>query len=73
LDDKVPTYGLLTINHAYNEGKITFHEWLELSREWALAMIEQHTCRAEPRPRLQPTTTEAATTDLCKSPEPSPQ
>jgi hypothetical protein len=40
--DAVPTYGLLPINHAYNEGKLTFQEWLELSREWALKMIEQY-------------------------------
>jgi hypothetical protein len=39
--EDVPTYGLLAINHAYNEGKLTFKEWLELSREWAVAMIEQ--------------------------------
>ena len=30
---------VLVINHAYNEGKITFQEWLELSREWAEAVI----------------------------------
>jgi hypothetical protein len=24
--DTVPTYGLLVINHAYNEGNITFKE-----------------------------------------------
>jgi hemerythrin superfamily protein len=40
--DTVPTYGLLVINHAYNEGKITFQEWLELSREWAKAVICQY-------------------------------
>ncbi len=40
--EDVPTYGLLAINHAYNEGKLTFKEWLELSREWALKMIEQY-------------------------------
>jgi hypothetical protein len=40
--ESVPTYGLLTINHAYNEGKLTFKEWMELSREWSLAMIEQY-------------------------------
>jgi hypothetical protein len=38
----VPTYGLLTINHAYNEGKLTFMEWMQLSREWSLAMTEQY-------------------------------
>lgn len=42
-DEKdTPTYGLLVINHAYNEGKITFREWLELSREWALRIKEQY-------------------------------
>ena len=40
--DTVPTYGLLVIDHAYNEGKITFQEWLELSREWAEAAICQY-------------------------------
>jgi hypothetical protein len=42
----VPSYGLLVINHAYNEGKITFKEWLELSREWAVKIKEQHKGRA---------------------------
>ena len=42
MDEAIPTYGLLAINHAYNEGKITFQEWLELSHEWALKMIEQY-------------------------------
>lgn len=41
-EEQVPTYGLLVINHAYNEGKITFREWLALSREWALQIKEQH-------------------------------
>ena len=40
--DTVPTYGLLVINHAYNEGQLTFKEWLKLSREWAEAMIRQY-------------------------------
>lgn len=40
--DAAPTYGLLVINHAYNEGKMTFKGWLELSREWALKVIEQY-------------------------------
>jgi len=47
--DTVPTYGLLMINHAYNEGRITFKQWLEQSREWALKMKEQYACSAEPR------------------------
>jgi len=37
--ESIPTYGLLVINHAYNEGKITFREWLELSKAWAEAML----------------------------------
>lgn len=37
----VPTYGLIVINNAYNEGQITFLQWLELSKAWAEAMIEQ--------------------------------
>jgi len=41
-NDTVPTYGLLMINHAYNEGRITFKQWLEQSREWALKMKEQY-------------------------------
>ncbi len=40
--EDVLTYGLLVINHAYNEGKTTFKEWLELSRNWALKIIEQY-------------------------------
>jgi hypothetical protein len=35
-------YGLLVINHVFNEGKITFQEWLALSREWAEAVICQY-------------------------------
>lgn len=61
MDDttKVPTYGLLVINHAYNEGQITFLQWLELSQTWAQKMIEQVAERlAEP--------------DLCKSTKQSP-
>jgi hypothetical protein len=42
----VPSYGLLVINHAYNEGKLTFKEWLELSGEWAEKIKEQHQGRA---------------------------
>jgi len=40
--DTVSTYGLLAINHVYNEGKISFSEWLELSREWAFKILEQY-------------------------------
>jgi hypothetical protein len=58
--DRVPSYGLLAINHAYNEGRLTFKEWLELSREWALRMIEQH--QEAPVKR-----------DLCKTRPLSPQ
>jgi hypothetical protein len=39
---EIASYGLLVINHAYNEGKITFKEWLEMSREWAERVIRQH-------------------------------
>ncbi len=46
----VPTYGLLAINHAYNEGKLTFKEWLELSRAWALKIKEQYGERATSHP-----------------------
>ena len=42
MNEQVPTYGLLVINNAYNEGQITFLQWLELSREWALKMIERY-------------------------------
>ncbi len=41
-EEQVPTYGILVINHAYNEGKITFQEWLRLSREWALKIKAQY-------------------------------
>ena len=37
-EKEIPSYGLLVINHAYNEGKITFREWLQLSKEWAERM-----------------------------------
>jgi hypothetical protein len=40
--EPTPTYGLLAINHAYNEGKISFKEWLELSRQWAQQIMEQY-------------------------------
>jgi hypothetical protein len=42
-DEHVSSYGLLSINHAYNEGKITYWEWLKLSREWAEQIIRQNT------------------------------
>jgi hypothetical protein len=55
MNDDIPTYRLLEINQAYNEGKITFREWLELSREWALKMIERHELlRTEPDPYKNP-------------------
>jgi hypothetical protein len=41
-DETVPSYGLIVINHAYNEGKLTFKEWLELSRQWAEKIIESN-------------------------------
>lgn len=28
-DQTVPTYGLLAVNHAYNERQITFLQWLD--------------------------------------------
>jgi hypothetical protein len=39
--DEVASYGLLAINQTYNKGKITFKQWLELSRQWALQTKEQ--------------------------------
>ncbi len=48
--DTAPTYGLLVINHAYNEGKVTFKEWLALSREWALKIIKQYDGETALRP-----------------------
>lgn len=59
-EQTVPTYGLLIINNAYNEGKITFWQWLELSRAWAESMLEQQ----QELP---------AAPDLYKSPEHSSQ
>ena len=50
MDERVPSYGLLVINHAYNEGRINFGEWLELSREWALKVIEQYDGETALRP-----------------------
>lgn len=40
-DEKVPSWGLLAINAAYNRGEFTFEQWMKLSREWAEAMIRQ--------------------------------
>ncbi len=37
-----PTYGILLINRQYNEGKLTFDEWMKQSHEWSLAMIRQY-------------------------------
>ncbi len=34
-ETSVTTYGLLVIFNAYNDGKITFREFLILSTEWA--------------------------------------
>ena len=55
-NDTVPTYELFAINHAYNEGKLTVKEWLELSREWALKVIEQYDREAAAKrsPRITP-------------------
>jgi hypothetical protein len=38
MSELMPTYGLLVINHAYNQGLLSFQEWRELSRQWAEAM-----------------------------------
>ncbi len=59
--EDVPTYGLLVINHAYNEGQITFSEWLELSREWALKIIEQYGGETALRPSPLTTATYSPT------------
>jgi hypothetical protein len=40
-EEKVPTWGMLSLTQAHNEGRITFMEWLALSRDWSLRMIEQ--------------------------------
>jgi hypothetical protein len=37
----VPSYGLLYITRAYNQGEITLEEWLVLSQAWAEAMLQQ--------------------------------
>lgn len=50
-DEIVPTYGLIVINHAYNEGKLTFKEWLELSRQWALKIIENNQLSLRQKPK----------------------
>jgi hypothetical protein len=42
LEEAMPTWGLLAITHAYNEGKLTFKEWMRLSREWAEGIIQQY-------------------------------
>ena len=60
IPEPTPTYGLLLINHAYNEGRISFKQWLEQSREWALKMKEQYQ-----KPIVTP--------DLCSNPEQSTQ
>ncbi len=40
-EEKVPTWGILTLTQAHNDGRLTFMEWLALSRDWSLRMIEQ--------------------------------
>jgi len=40
-EESVPTWGLLSLIQSYNEGRLTFMEWLSLSRDWSLRMIEQ--------------------------------
>lgn len=37
----VPSYGLLVIISAYNEGKVTFDEFVKLMAEWSAKMVEQ--------------------------------
>ena len=54
--DDVPSYGLLVINHAYNKGRLTFKEWLELSREWALKITKQYGGETALRPSSLTTT-----------------
>jgi hypothetical protein len=44
----VPSYGLLYITRAYNQGEITLEQWLELAISWAEAMLQQHAQR-EPK------------------------
>ena len=51
-NERVPSYGLLVVNHAYNEGNITFLQWMKLSREWALKIIEQYDAGKRPSSRL---------------------
>jgi hypothetical protein len=50
-EEKVPTYGLIVVNHAYNQGKLTFKEWLELSRAWALKIIEANEVSLRQNPK----------------------
>lgn len=50
-DETVPSYGLIVINHAYNEGKLTFKEWLELSRQWAEKIIENNQLSLRQKPK----------------------
>ena len=43
-----PSYGLLYITRAYNQGEITLEEWLLLSKAWAEAMLQQQSELIEP-------------------------
>jgi hypothetical protein len=38
----VSTLELLFLTRAYSRGEISYEEWLERSRQWAEAMIRQH-------------------------------
>jgi hypothetical protein len=40
--ETVPSWGLLAITEAYNKGELTFQQWMKLSREWSLAIIQQY-------------------------------
>jgi hypothetical protein len=41
-EDKVSGLEILYLTAAHNRGEITFKQWLQSSREWAVAMINQY-------------------------------
>ena len=41
-DEDVLASGLLGINQAYTEGKITLKEWMRLTHEWAVSVQAEH-------------------------------
>jgi hypothetical protein len=43
----IPSYELLAINHAYNQGKLTFKQWLELTRQWAEKVHQEYGAEKE--------------------------